>query len=81
MSFADRLRFVLQTLGKGGADSIPVVFILEEINLIAEHNNQILLYNLFDIAQSCQNPICVIGISSQLVWEGALLMTEYHQFV
>ncbi|KAJ3353775.1 origin recognition complex subunit 4 [Kappamyces sp. JEL0680] len=63
LSFSDRLLFVLNTLKTGGSNSTPVVFVLDEMHLFAEHINQILLYNLFDIAQSQQTPICVNCIS------------------
>jgi origin recognition complex subunit 4 len=67
MSFAERLRFLLQALQKGGSNATPVVFVVDEMDLFADHTNQILLYNLFDIAQSDQTPICVVGVSSRLV--------------
>jgi origin recognition complex subunit 4 len=34
--------------------------------LFCAHHNQTLLYNLFDVAQSAQTPICVLGITSRL---------------
>jgi origin recognition complex subunit 4 len=67
LSFADRLSLLLAALKRGGADSKPILFILDEMQMLAEHTNQILLYNLFDIAQSQQTPICIICISSRLV--------------
>jgi origin recognition complex subunit 4 len=57
---------MLTTLAKGGESSTPLVFILDRFDMFAEHTNQILLYNLFDIAQSQQTPICVIGVSGKL---------------
>lgn len=39
---------------------------LDEFDLFANHKNQSLLYNLFDIAQSRQNPLCVVGITCRL---------------
>ena len=35
--------------------------------MFAHHKNQTLLYNLFDIAQSAQAPICVVGVTCRLV--------------
>ena len=35
--------------------------------MFAHHKNQTLLYNLFDIAQSDQAPICVVGVTCRLV--------------
>lgn len=65
-SFAEHLEFLLQSLRSGGADSKPIVFILEEFHLFCNHHNQTLLYNLFDIAQTQATPMVVIGISPEL---------------
>ena len=46
--------------------SKSVVLVLDEFDLFAYHKNQSLLYNLFDIAQSKQNPLCVIGLTCRL---------------
>lgn len=60
-SFEEKLQFLLQSLKTGGKESQPVVFIIDEFDLFANHKNQTLLYNLFDICQTRQTPICVIG--------------------
>lgn len=66
-SFAENLSFLLDCLKAGDKKrSKPVIFILDEFDLFCEHNNQTLLYNLFDVAQSAQAPICVLGITSRL---------------
>jgi len=51
----------------GDDRSKSVVFILDEFDLFALHHNQTLLYNLFDVAQSAQAPICVVGLTTRLV--------------
>ena len=51
----------------GGEHSKSLVFILDEFDLFAQHHNQTLLYNLFDVAQSDQAPVCVIGLTTRLV--------------
>ena len=51
----------------GGERSKSVVFVLDEFDLFAQHHNQTLLYNLFDVAQSAQAPISVIGLTTRLV--------------
>ncbi|KAL6069984.1 hypothetical protein STEG23_001493, partial [Scotinomys teguina] len=48
------------------ASSCPVIFILDEFHLFAHHKNQTLLYNLFDISQSAQTPVAVIGLTCRL---------------
>ncbi|XP_019613559.1 PREDICTED: origin recognition complex subunit 4-like [Branchiostoma belcheri] len=65
-SFADNLAFLLEALKKGSRDSQAVLFVLEEFDLFAHHKNQTLLYNLFDVAQSQQAPITVIGLTCRL---------------
>ncbi|GAB1608669.1 origin recognition complex subunit 4-like [Argonauta hians] len=62
-SFADNLQFLLDSLKSGGQHSKPILFILDEFDLFAQHRNQALLYNLFDVAQSAQAPITVIGVT------------------
>lgn len=43
-----------------------VVFILSEFDLFASHPRQTLLYNLFDIAQSRNAPIAVLGLTTKI---------------
>jgi origin recognition complex subunit 4 len=54
-------------LKSGSKSTTPVIFILDEFDLFAQHTKQALLYNLFDIAQSSQNPIAVVGLTCRLV--------------
>ena len=49
------------------SSSRPVLFVLDEFDLFAHHKNQTLLYNLFDVSQSAQAPIAVVGITCRLV--------------
>ncbi|XP_025084558.1 origin recognition complex subunit 4-like [Pomacea canaliculata] len=65
-SFAENLQFLLEALRSGDETSKPVIFILEEFDLFAQHRGQALLYNLFDVSQSAQTPICVVGITCRL---------------
>ncbi|XP_030376583.1 origin recognition complex subunit 4 [Scaptodrosophila lebanonensis] len=65
-SFAENLAFLLQCLKAGDKKSKSVVFIIEEFDLFCTHHNQTLLYNLFDVSQSAQAPICVIGVTCRL---------------
>lgn len=44
-----------------------MLFVLDEFDLFAHHKNQTLLYNLFDVSQSAQAPIAVVGITCRLV--------------
>lgn len=69
-SFADHLRCVLDLLhckklsrGMSSASNKALIFVLEEFELFAGHYNQSLLYNLFDIAQSSELPLLVVGIT------------------
>ncbi|KAK2577230.1 hypothetical protein KPH14_003376 [Odynerus spinipes] len=66
-TFAENLSFLLECLKSGDKKhSKPVIFILDEFDLFCTHHNQTLLYNLFDVAQSAQAPICVLGITCRL---------------
>lgn len=61
-SFAENLAYLLACLRAGEKHlSKSVIFILDEFDLFCAHHNQTLLYNLFDISQSAQTPICVLG--------------------
>lgn len=44
----------------------PIVFVIDEIDKFTSSNKQTLLYNLFDLTQSSQVPICVIGVSTKV---------------
>ncbi|XP_029329913.1 origin recognition complex subunit 4 isoform X1 [Mus caroli] len=66
-SFAENLSFLLEALQKGDrTSSCPVIFILDEFDIFAHQKNQTLLYNLFDISQSAQTPVAVIGLTCRL---------------
>ncbi|KAI4467429.1 origin recognition complex subunit 4 [Holotrichia oblita] len=66
-SFAENLAFLLACLKTGQQESTKsVIIILEEFDLFCGHHNQTLLYNLFDVSQSAQTPLCVIGITCRL---------------
>lgn len=65
-SFAENLAFLLACLKSGNKQSKSVLFIIYEFDLFCAHHNQTLLYNLFDISQSAQAPICVVGLTRRL---------------
>lgn len=62
-SFAENLQFLLEALRSGDHSSKAIILTLEEFDLFAQHKGQTLLYNLFDVCQSAQTPVCVIGIT------------------
>ncbi|KAF8938520.1 origin recognition complex subunit 4 C-terminus-domain-containing protein [Dissophora ornata] len=65
-SFSDSLPSLLTFLKSGTREQYPIVFILDEFDLFAQHTKQSLLYNLFDVAQSAEWPIAVIGITCRM---------------
>lgn len=66
-SFSENLAYLLACLKSGDKHkSKSCIFILEEFDLFCGHHNQTLLYNLFDVAQSAQAPICVLGLTCRL---------------
>ncbi|XP_003747820.1 origin recognition complex subunit 4 [Galendromus occidentalis] len=67
-SFAENFQFLLDSL-KSGVDrkkSKSSLFILDNFEKFTQHKSQTLLYNLFDVAQSQQAPIAVVGLCSRL---------------
>lgn len=64
-SFSENLTFLLSCL-KAGRSSQRLIFIIDEFDLFCAHHKQTLLYNLFDVAQSAQTPICVLGVTCRL---------------
>ena len=66
-SFSENFRFLLDLLRRGNKTSKSVAFVIEEFDLFAQHKNQTLLYNLFDVCQSACTPVCVLGITARLV--------------
>lgn len=66
-SFAENLAFLLDCLKSGNSrKSKSIIFILDDFDIFCAHHNQTLLYNLFDVAQSAQAPICVVGLTYRL---------------
>ncbi|OAQ35720.1 origin recognition complex, subunit 4 [Linnemannia elongata AG-77] len=65
-SFSDSLPSLLTFLKAGTKAQYPIIFILDEFDLFAQHTKQSLLYNLFDVAQSAEWPIAVIGVTCRM---------------
>ena len=65
-SFSDNLAFLLDSLKENIAETKSIVIVMDEFDCFTSHKNQSLLYNMFDIAQSRQSPVCVIGITCRL---------------
>ncbi|KAI1316207.1 origin recognition complex subunit 4 [Mortierella claussenii] len=65
-TFADSLPSLLTFLKAGTRDQYPIIFIMDEFDLFAQHTKQSLLYNLFDVAQSAEWPIAVIGLTCRM---------------
>lgn len=63
---SDLLSFTLQCLCENHGDKTKsVIFVLEEFQCFCSHKNQTLLYNLYNIAQSEQVSVCVIGVTTK----------------
>lgn len=73
-NYADTLTSLLALLahpvgeedGDQAATATSVVFILDEFDLFASHPRQTLLYNLFDVAQSRNAPVAVLGLTTKV---------------
>lgn len=65
-SNAEYLHFLLTSLKQSKKNkSKSVIFILDHFELFCAHPKQSLLYNLFDVVQSAQAAVCVIGLTSR----------------
>lgn len=71
-NYADTLTSLLALLAHPATEedeagtARSVVFILDEFDLFASHPRQTLLYNLFDVAQSRNAPIAVLGMTTKV---------------
>ncbi|KAL8947191.1 MAG: hypothetical protein Q9222_006499 [Ikaeria aurantiellina] len=72
-NYADTLTSLLALLSHSSEDenqrneiARSVVFIIDEFDLFASHPRQTLLYNLFDVAQSRNAPIAVLGLTTRI---------------
>ncbi|KAL8934790.1 MAG: hypothetical protein Q9216_005731 [Gyalolechia sp. 2 TL-2023] len=72
-NYADILTSLLALLAHSGEDegqgdqiARSVIFIIDEFDLFATHPRQTLLYNLFDVAQSRNAPIAVLGLTARI---------------
>ena len=73
-NYADTLTSLLALLSHSAETSEPgqdhiaksVVFVVDEFDLFASHPRQTLLYNLFDVAQSRNAPIAVLGLTTKV---------------
>ncbi|KAL8785665.1 MAG: hypothetical protein Q9213_003224 [Squamulea squamosa] len=72
-SYADTLTSLLALLahsseeeGDQNKTARSVVFVIGEFDLFASHPRQTLLYNLFDVAQSRNAPIAVLGLTTRI---------------
>lgn len=73
-NYADTLTSLLALLSdsaetsEGEQDHIAksVIFVIDEFDLFASHPRQTLLYNLFDVAQSRNAPIAVLGLTTKV---------------
>lgn len=71
-NYADTLTSLLALLAHSSEDdehenqtARAVIFVIDEFDLFASHPRQTLLYNLFDMAQSRNAPIAVLGLTTR----------------
>lgn len=73
-NYADTLTSLLALLShsaetpEGEQDHVAksVIFVIDEFDLFTSHPRQTLLYNLFDVAQSRNAPIAVLGLTTKI---------------
>ncbi|VCU39314.1 Bgt-2813 [Blumeria graminis f. sp. tritici] len=68
--FASLLALLSHPSEISGTDSnqtaTSVIFVMDEFDLFTSHYRQILLYNLFDIAQARKAPIAILGLTTKV---------------
>ncbi|KAL8878759.1 MAG: hypothetical protein Q9198_003501 [Flavoplaca austrocitrina] len=72
-NYADTLTSLLALLAHssegdehGNQTARAVIFVIDEFDLFASHPRQTLLYNLFDVAQSRNAPVAVLGLTTRI---------------
>ncbi|KAL8993875.1 MAG: hypothetical protein Q9169_006014 [Polycauliona sp. 2 TL-2023] len=72
-NYADTLTSLLALLahssedeGENNETARAVIFVIDEFDRFATHPRQTLLYNLFDVAQSRNAPIAVLGLTTRI---------------
>ncbi|XP_046441995.1 origin recognition complex subunit 4-like [Daphnia pulex] len=66
-SFSENLNFLLNSLKMADRKKAKsIIFIMDEFDQFCQHKNQTLLYNLFDVCQSAQAPMAVIGLTCRM---------------
>ncbi|KZS09645.1 Origin recognition complex subunit 4 [Daphnia magna] len=66
-SFSENLNFLLDSLKVADRKTTKsIIFIIDEFDQFCQHKNQTLLYNLFDVCQSAQAPMAVIGLTCRM---------------
>ncbi|KAL8703626.1 MAG: hypothetical protein Q9201_003196 [Fulgogasparrea decipioides] len=70
-NYADALTSLLALLAHSSEEeqeqiARSVIFVIDEFDLFASHPRQTLLYNLFDVAQSRNAPIAVVGLTTRI---------------
>ncbi|KAL8884059.1 MAG: hypothetical protein Q9215_007812 [Flavoplaca cf. flavocitrina] len=72
-NYADTLTSLLALLAHSSEDdehgnetARAVIFVIDEFDLFASHPRQTLLYNLFDVAQSRNAPVAVLGLTTRI---------------
>lgn len=61
-TFSNILNILEQSVS---TESMAVIFVVDEIDKFTD-NKQTLLYNLLDLAQTSQVPVCVVGVSTKI---------------
>ncbi|KAL6451677.1 ORC4 Origin recognition complex subunit 4 [Candida maltosa Xu316] len=53
-------------------DRMPLIFVIDEFENFAIDNTQTLLYNLLDLSQNSESPICVVGLTTKMTAKESL---------
>ncbi|RCK63344.1 Origin recognition complex subunit 4 [Candida viswanathii] len=63
---------VLNSEHEGEETKMPLIFVIDEFEKFTTSTRQTLLYNLLDLSQSSDTPICVIGLTTKMTTKESL---------
>lgn len=63
---------VLNSEHEGDVTKMPLIFVIDEFEKFTTSTRQTLLYNLLDLSQNSDTPICVIGITTKMTTKESL---------
>lgn len=58
---------ILSTVNAGTRASIPIILVIDDIELFCNDRRQIFLYNIFNVIMEANSPVVLIGLTTRIV--------------